>query len=405
MAQAESIASTGNALVHDARRVFLEVQRALAEWVAAVPGELRRPADMQKALRLDSKICWQVFNVIRGENALSAARYVPTAAAMQRAIRAAEAAGVAEANSRAVLDSLAEFDAVVRVHAGSRADFAAMLSAVAPDESAEQVELQHRRAAYRALSHIWGAQQDVFGSTTIVRRSASGEHASDELLIGVKRGLRRLRPGGHELYGSRLATPGAEPQPLPTPLDPEAAQRYGAPLLPEFCTRPLPRFRTLSESGWQYCELVDDRLGRQGSVDLVFGTRADGLAFPRDVDGRRWFGLSALLRMPAALLINTLLVHRPSFGAVAPKHMVFAAVPGSDAPRHMARVSLPQRERVVPLGRADQLAQAPDLPGYGEMLAHACGRAGWELGEFDAFRVRISHPVLHAVSRLYFFVD
>lgn len=378
------------------------VRRALAEFVAAVPGETRRPTDLQRALGVDSKICWQIFNVIRGDGSLSPAIHVPTLPALRRTMTAARGVGVPSGVIRAVQTSLKDFERVVELHSGSRPDFDAMVAAIAPGDSTDQIQLKHRRSVYRGLSHIWGKQIDVLTTTTLIRRS---EHGTDRVILTSKRGLRRLRPDAHiQVYGYRLGADTTH-QPRETiPIEPGAIERYGAPLLAQFCSQPLPEFRMRADpGGWQNCVLTGSSIGRLSDMDLAFATLSRDVPDSHDTDGRIWVGSNAMLTAPTGLLVQNLLVHRPSFDGLKPKLLVFANAPGTDAPQVMQSLALPLRERIVSIGRADHIAGTPDDPGFPEMLGVCAERVGWDLSEFEGYRVRIQYPVLHTVVRQFFY--
>ena len=379
------------------------VRRALAEFVAAVPGDARRPTDLQKTLGVDSKICWQIFNVIRGDGPLSPAIHVPTLPALRRTMTAARSAGVPPGVIRAVQTSLKDFERVVEVHAGTRPDFDAMVAAIAPDDSTDQLQLKHRRSVYRGLSHIWGKQIDVLSTTTLVRRS---EHGTDRVILTSKRGLRRLRPDAHiQVYGYRLGADTTHQPRETSAIEPGAIERFGAPLLSRFCSQPLPEFRMRADpEGWKNCELTGSSIGRLSDMDLAFATLSRDVPDSHDTDGRVWVGSNAMLTAPTGLLVQNLLVHRPSFGGLEPRLLVFAYATGTDAPKVMQSLALPLREQIVPIGRADQIAQTPDDPDFPDMLGACAERAGWDLSEFDGYRVRIQYPVLHTVVRQFFYL-
>ena len=54
--------------------------------------------------------------------------------------------------------------------------------------------------------------------------------------------------------------------------DPESSERYGAPVIAEFSTQPLPLFKTVKEpNGGTFTSIVGDTIGKKSSADLVFG--------------------------------------------------------------------------------------------------------------------------------------
>ena len=111
------------------------------------------------------------------------------------------------------------------------------------------------------------------------------------------------------------------------PIDTEAAKIYGVPLLPQFCSQPVPQFKTVrTEDGWNYSELVGEELGRRSAVDLTFSGIYRGLPFKTDADGQTVIESGTLMTIPTGLLISDLAVHRPSYGRIAPEAVVYGAV-------------------------------------------------------------------------------
>lgn len=397
----------GRGFQSEAARAFAAVRAALGNLVAAVPGTIRRPTDLQKALGVDYKICWQVFNVVRATDSLAAAKHAPSPSGVKRLLTAARRAGVGGEVIDAVRSAAEQLGDVVESHAGDRQAFDAMVSAVSDDEDAAAVDLQHRRAAYRALSHIWGVQVQTYLLSMFVRPSASA-NGTDECVLNVKHGVRRLRPNvpavvhGYRHHSSTEVTR----SPSRRPLDPDAAARYGAPILPEFCSQPLPAFNTIPyANGWTYHEVSGESIGRRSAVDFAFGGIARDVPFSLDTDGRRLFRSSATMQTSTGLLVSDLLVHRPSYGAVTPELMIFRNTPGDESPEVSRQAQqLPVWEKVTALGTATTVAQTPDTLSYPTMLRAACDALGWDLGEFDLYRVQVQYPVLGSVVRLQFYM-
>ncbi len=45
------------------------------------------------------------------------------------------------------------------------------------------------------------------------------------------------------------------------------------------------------------------------------------------------------------------------------------------------------------------------MPRYGEMLRLGATAAGWDLSEFDVYRVRMPYPIMFSAVRIFFYVD
>src|SRR5689334_21225566 len=103
--------------VAETATAFAAVRRALADLLDALPGDLRKPPDLQRALILDYRLCWQVFNVIRADDSLAVAARVPGPPSLKRLLSAADRRGAPPELTRAVRAAVDDFNAVVDAHA------------------------------------------------------------------------------------------------------------------------------------------------------------------------------------------------------------------------------------------------------------------------------------------------
>ncbi len=386
----------------DTAAALAAVRKTLGALVAAMPGEIHRPIDLQRVTQADYRVCWQVFSVLRSGTSIAAANHVPRLPSLRRLLAAAERRSVPPPLIAAVQTAVREFDHVVEVHAGDRSAFDAMVAGVAPGGSSEAIDLFHRRTAYRSLSHIWGMQVETFSRLVLVRPAAAG-HGTDECMLNSKLHLRRLRPGVSSRVHGFLEHPAAAQQAV-EPIDREAAETYGVPLLPEFCTQPVPKLKTVrANDGWNYSELAGRELGRRSAVNLTFSGILRERPFTMGRDGRPLIDNGTLITIPTGLLISDLAVHRPSYGQVTPEVAVYGALRGNESPAGTAqRQQLPIRERVVSLGSGADAVQTPEVPQYPEMFRYVCRILGWDPDEFDVYRLRLAFPVLSSDVKLQF---
>ena len=316
----------------DAMSAFTAVRKSLAELVASIPGDVRRPCDLERILRIDYKLCLRVFNIIRSVDSVAAASQVPKPASVRNLLHAAQRQRLPGVLITAVESAVKEFEDVVAFHAGERTAFDAMVCAIAADDGMGQIDPIERRTAFRCNSHIWGLQLDTFCLASFVRPSASGQ-GTDECVLNLKQGLRCLRPGvslpifGYSHYS---ATQPVLSQ-VREPLDAETSELYGAPLLRDFCTQPMPHLRTVRGlDGWIYYELDHGQIGRTSAVDLALGGIARDVPMTLDADGRQLCRSGVTFHTPTALVVADFYVHRPSYGKINPELMVFKSTPGDE---------------------------------------------------------------------------
>ena len=123
-----------------------------------------------------------------------------------------------------------------------------------------------------------------------------------------------------------------------------------------------------------------------------------------EANGRRQVVLNSRARSkPSALLVLDLIVHRESFPGAQVESMVHESLGEVNTlDEAAAGHQFPVEEGVTKLGRADTVNLA-EFPQYRALLQHAAGRVGWQLSEFDVYRLRVPYPIMGAVHRMFFF--
>jgi hypothetical protein len=389
----------------DARSLMHRLSVAMRALVHAVPGEVASAADLERRLGVTKKVAWQVCKIADAADPLTAANFVPGADPMRKLIAAAQARRVPAAVRGEVAGAFASFEQFVEERAGDRASFLSMLGPMvdaADSEAGADVDRLHRRACFRAFSHFYGAQLGTRYSAMLVRKDSAG--LDTFVSLRARMGLRRLRADATVTVDRYYVTTASETaSPTPRALDSAAFDRYHAPILPAFCTKPLPKLRMVAEgSGIARVELAERAVGLAGAVDLVFGTITRSVSEPAPVDAQpHGFHTMAKNDLPSALLITDVLVHRESYGTVEPELYVYAD-PGSDESKERRERStlLKTRERIECLGSGLNAPVSPDFPRRTEMLAHVSGSLGWDLEEFDVYRLRMEFPLMHSVVRV-----
>lgn len=388
--------------------VVARVRASLSVMTRALGPKILRPTDLRRSLGVDGKLSWQLFNVMHEPDTMAAATHVPGAPSLSRLIRAAQAKGVSPEITDAVREAFSEFDRLIERHADDRTEFNLMASSVASTETAVAAEREWRKSAFRAERHIWGLSANVAAATAIARLNEDRK-TTDECGLTVKRGLRRLRPDATlDVMGVVHYSAGGFQQPAtPAPLDAQAVATWGVPILPAFCSQPIPPFRTWARpDGYHMVQVSSEDIGRQTSVDLAMGTVSRGCPLAQDLHGRPTYQFSLRVLWPARMAVMTLLIHRPTFGAVRPQARNFRmSVNDHQAGVALSSPQIPLREPVIRLAPGPAGWQEPAVERLDDLIGMALGKLGWNADEFDVFRLRIEYPVLHTVIRLEFPVE
>ena len=370
---------------------------ALSEVVAPLQATLRtlyeelgRPKNtvvMQRQLGVGNTICWQVMRIIRANSAVGVAMHAPLPLAMFQFIEAAERVGVSARVISDVRRASERFRMFVKERAADQSAFQTMVAGVSEEDDGEKIQIRHRRAAYRADSHIWGVQRDVYGIIMFVRRSQEGDFY-DLALLMCQFGYRRLRSrasatvfafGDVAEWGDSMRS-----------LDAEAMEKYGAPLVAEFCSNPIPQLeRVPLASGQNVFRLADKSLGQVGSKDLTAGiiyTQAGPVSpggLILDKHRQSFF-------CPTGRFVASLFVDRETLGQNVPSLTTRLVGFAEDDPRGEP---LPLSERVMPVGPANRAPRVKDIPNYGRAIDYVARSTGWALDRFENYQLTMDFPV------------
>ena len=380
------------------------VQQSFARLIGQLPGRVVRASHLQRALEIDSKVAWQVFKIAKAEDPMDAVRYMPSMVSVRRVVAAAERKGISREVLIAMEDAVSQYDAAGKQHADGRASFTSMIASMRNDGAAEAVSQQIRRSAYRDNCQLWGSQVGLFLNQGVIRRDSTG--AISCLATSIKTDFRKLRADALPiLYGYSQRSKDGKLIPADRhPLDAEAFEKYGVPVLPQFCSKPLPSFGYAEmKDGWTVHRIQGDQIGKLSSIDLVtsYTFRDPGLV--ELSDGRKIFFLSLVFRVPTETAIIEMLIHRPTMGLLVPQFRILPEV-GIDFVTEMERLQpvLPSYESVQNLGRLPTAPPVSEYRHYTNMTTFVLDKLGLIQDEFDVYRVSIAYPMLHTLAVLWF---
>ena len=384
-----------------AEEVVRRVRNAFAEVIEALPGHVTRPSELERALEIDKKLGWRVFRVVHGSDPFMAAQHVPGAAGVKIFLEAAAERGVPPGLTEAAARAVGAFDELIQVHAGDRASLEMMMSGYAR-RGRKRGDLAHRKAAFRANSYVWGVQAKTQLKADFLHRS----DRAGQLDIGSVRGFvgfRRIRANVAWVVARARCTD--DDGTLRTsfvwePLDPAGevgVDDPAVPLLLEFCTKPLPRFRRVAgPHGFVEDELVEGPVGNTAAFNCIIGEVARRVASYYRDERNRYGDLTARMRTPSEVLLFDQFVHEDVFGPITPEVLVYGDLRGgSEIPGDQrARDQLPAWETVEYLGKGPGVIHTPDVPRYAEMARYVFDRLGWDGERFDVYRIRVQYPII-----------
>jgi hypothetical protein len=376
----------------EAALVMSRVRRAFGRMIESLPGPPRRAGDLQRILGVDKALGWQIFRVGSGADPIGVGPYVPRSGPLAKAIRAAAARGVDKATIHEVEEAAAAFEGLVARHAGDRGAFDAMARGLQA-ESAGQVHLKDRRAAFRANSNLWGLNAQASYSCLIVH-GGQREGTEDSMLIVGHAGIQKLRPNVKVCFGYtwgvRRSTNSGTGVGAPV-----AASQLAVDFIGGFSTQPSPSLST-REIAPGRMESTFTLTGVGRSHALTYFVRHIARAASERSDAT-WWGANNICRVPSEVSVHDILIpvgwSDPSTAAVA----TFGNLQEVERVRDRDQNDrMPCDDTLAHLGQELDRLRTPDVPRCPEMIAEVLREAGWDATRFDLYRCVVQYPILQA---------
>ncbi len=381
---------------HVATATLGKLQAALADLLAAAPGDTHRPTDVGQVFGIDYRLAWQVHRIATVKPTLAAGTNVPARVSIKKLLKAAQTKQVPAEVVQRVARAFDDFEQMADTHAGDRASLEAMLSAFIPEER-EKYEQASRQMMFRGMSHYKGVSADASMSAVIFHPSEN-EMKIDRVALHCDFGLRRTRPDARIVIG--IGNLGGLPYDTLT-LDGQPAKGPLGTLLREFSTSPLPDFDTHHVNGMAYYFAAGRDVGMKSALDLALADRKHA-----DMD-RYWLpgkgrttGLALAVDTPIKRLTMDVFMHKDLFTSAVPQLYVYdTACRGwvhtfDDPAREHDRLHAIETIRELPAGLNG--AAISHVPRYVEMLEHIHKSVGWNPSHFRAFRLDVHYPMYGA---------
>lgn len=404
--QTHGEALTSDVFRSDATQVLGRLRSALLAVLAAVPGRpIRRPSELERALGIGNRPAWQLFRFAHAANPVAQGHNVPGPGPMRRFIGALEAHHVSGNVLAELSGAYAAFERLVETHADDRRTFDSIISG-STEVGADALALPHKRAAFRANSHLWGVQARTQLGCTILKESSPAGSWDSALLQGYVN-LRRLRSvpiisGVGITFRDEVKGAFELPrQARREPFIPREELTQGVPLLREFCSQPMPEFHLLQyEIDRADMELVANGVGNQSAITYVMGDIVRGAAGPAPEDKLGNIRSIARVRIPAEVLVQDFLVDEDFFrtsdfrvSVLTEQSRSARETPPGFTPADLLGV----KETVSYLGKAASVIHSPDVPRYAEMIDYTMRCLGWDVGRFDLYRCRVEYPIVSSL--------
>ena len=381
--------SESDAVLADMRRAFGRILATLG---------VRRPIELQRKLKLDAKMSWQICKVAGVSSKQASASSIPSRAALTRFVNTAAEAGVAAGELQALAGVYDRFERLVERHAGDRASFNSLITTSAGlSKEWLATDLQHRRNMFRGECHVMGVHARTRVVTAILEPDAQG--GVRFLSLSGYVGLRVLREMDDiRLHGCHMRKGDAD---AAMPAIRHRAVTAAAPggfMLEAFCSRPLSATRVLQggnkDTSWISTLLVRPKVGNLGLTTVMFGEYYLLDALPETV--------GAFVTIPQEVLMIDVLV-APGILTGPPRPRVFRGSdmspsnPGDEPPDI---VPLFGSYDLQSLGHGTSDLATADVSQYPEFVRAAAQDLAGDIETFSTWRFRLEYPVYHSTCRL-----
>lgn len=372
----------------------------LGRVVDNVNGKPQGPVSLAKAVGAHKGFCSRVLRAAASRDPIAVVQLMPGVEPMLTFARAAGKKGVPTKLVDELVQSLLDFDELIRTEAGDRSGFDAIVASWLPEVRGE-FELRRKQAIFRAMSQLKGKAAHTYIATPMIYPNPDGERL-DIVWIFAYLQLQRLRPGVAVNFASRrIARPhGDKTAPHarhPRTLSGKNIEDVDGLLLAEFCSKPTPQLSVKRTGDIAEYSLADTRFGRRSLTDLVIA-EVNESELPRFVppEPKRKRFVYTDISTPVELLIFDALIHEDVVGQSDPSLLIYdtgakGTADVNDPSRDSDRLDL--HESIQRLAGGVAHCRISEAPWYVELLQDVCKKMKWDEQKLKGFRARIEYPL------------
>lgn len=380
--------------------VAANLRHSLQPIVASVAGKNARPAVLARNLGIDKTLAARVVRSLRSGDTATFLHEIPAPHGLRIFLDAADKAGV-DAGSRArSAECIRDFEVLIGEFPGGRSALDAALAGLSP-AVAGRTERNASYSVCKAMASLLGYQADTTLLTIIVRPSEDPLWCDVAYIMG-KYKVRRLRNGSPiTVFGLRLdlADAGGRIETMDGRTGETDPNAY---LLPEYCSRPMPRIKLfpLSRNLHIYA-LPSDVPAVNEPVTIVAG-QVTRRTFRRYRGPENKWGWEAIVpRIPSRTLIFDVFLHEeialksPPVVTTALHGLVAGGSRPDDPKFQLDRVDLSSGMEPIEIGAGDVDGGAGEsvLPQYDGLMTDAFRMLGTDASRFNGYRCHVRNPI------------
>lgn len=376
-----------------AKETLETLQGCVRQVIAEVAGPGVNSLALSRLLAIDKSLGWRMARFAATADPFAASANLPGEAGLRIFARAVRAGTASIATVDALDRAVAQLSALIRDHARTRASFRAMLAQIAEPGGEDPRVIEYRKSAFHANAAIWGIEATcVLKSVFVLPGAVRG--TLDIAVVSACTGLQRMRNDvSWPVFNRRITHEGATIATEASPLDPALA-RDALPLVAAHSTLRADQMHVTQHGPELRCWLPRGDVGRNGSVDCVFGERHRGIdtvEFPGDPGT-----LHVALRndLPSERAILDVWIHGDTQAVAEPDAQLASTL--THAPEANGTGTelrrLPFRPAVRAVTPREAAAEGPVR--YGELLDSVTAWLGTPADRFVGHRVAMRYPTL-----------
>ncbi|RNC82368.1 MAG: hypothetical protein ED559_11480 [Phycisphaera sp.] len=397
--------SQGDPFRDEASRVLEGYRSALLGVMRGVAAGGSQSRDLESALGLDRTLAWKVSSAASCSFPFDVARHIPGKSAIKILTKAGKRKGLSPEVLGRVESAYADYEQLVKVHAGDRATLEMMLCSYSERER-KSVDRDYRKAGYRSNSYTLGVQAKIVYRTYILNMNESSDSMFDLVSLRGIVGLRRIRSNAPWIVhrqrivddqGTAIRLGGTRP--IDETVGTEECD-LTVPWMREFCTQPLPNVRRVyTDDERMHMEILEGRVGETGRSNYVLGEFVSGAGPSERSDNNNSVELALKADMPIERIMFDQIVHRALFSGMEPAVSVYSEMTGATAPKcsQEGRYALPIFDRVECLGAGLASVHVAEIPDYTAVLRRSFDSMGWNPDHFVAHRFTLEYPPIPSV--------
>jgi hypothetical protein len=378
--------------LEEAKIAMGSLRSALLELVEGTGDDLGLPQELARRYKLDKTLTWKISRIVRDEEISSAVVHVPGRRRMNTLLSALKDGGASNHAINSVWKAFDEFERLVEIHSGDRSTLDVMVAGSSvrmPERRFENL----RKAGFQCNASVWGVRARLHFGMHVISPSVMPDMLDACTLCGFL-GLERLRPKLPWTIADAVSWEAMSGQFGTLPLHPDGAIG-GTPILPEFCSKPVPKLRvTEIDATNRRFELPEGAVGLGNAVDITLGWKwPPMISMHAEREGELGeHGIS--ISTPVEMVVHDLWVHRSLSFAMNPVARVYSRLPSGPRYPNEGRDAgiIPVPDTVIDLGYGAASSSMAEFPRCSELLQFAMTQRGWNQSDFRGFRFRLKYP-------------